>query len=57
MLEELRKLIYEVNLEFYRVFPFIGGVTHTHSINAVVLAQACLDIPVLGITHVDISMD
>lgn len=41
------------HLELYRAFPTIGGITHTHSINAVAFAQAGLDIPVLGTTHAD----
>ena len=28
------------HLELYRAFPTIGGITHTHSINAVAFAQA-----------------
>lgn len=41
------------HLELYRNFPSIGGITHTHSINAVAFAQAGLDIPALGTTHAD----
>ena len=41
------------HLELYRAFPAIGGITHTHSINAVAFAQAGLDIPALGTTHAD----
>ena len=41
------------HLELYRAFPSIGGITHTHSINAVAFAQAGLDIPALGTTHAD----
>ena len=41
------------HLELYRVFPAIGGITHTHSINAVAYAQAGHDIPALGTTHAD----
>ncbi len=41
------------HLEFYRNFPDIGGVVHTHSINAVAWAQAGKDIPALGTTHGD----
>ena len=41
------------HLELYRRFPRIGGVTHTHSIHAVVFAQAGMDIPALGTTHAD----
>lgn len=31
----------------------MGGVTHTHSTNAVAYAQAGMDIPALGTTHAD----
>ncbi len=41
------------HLELYRAFPSIGGVTHTHSVNAVAFAQAGRDIPALGTTHAD----
>lgn len=41
------------HLELYRNFPEIGGITHTHSINAVAFAQAGMDIPALGTTHAD----
>ncbi len=41
------------HLEFYRNFKDIGGVVHTHSINAVAWAQAGKDIPALGTTHGD----
>ena len=41
------------HLEIYRAFPEIGGITHTHSINAVAFAQAGLSIPALGTTHAD----
>lgn len=41
------------HLELYRVFPSIGGITHTHSVNAVAFAQAGVDIPALGTTHAD----
>ena len=41
------------HLEFYRNFPNIGGIVHTHSINAVAFAQAGRDIPALGTTHGD----
>ena len=38
---------------FYRNFPNIGGVVHTHSTFAVGWAQAGRDIPALGTTHGD----
>lgn len=41
------------HLELYRDFPDIGGVTHTHSINAVAFAQAGMAVPALGTTHAD----
>lgn len=41
------------HLELYRHFKDIGGVVHTHSINAVAWAQAGKDIPALGTTHGD----
>lgn len=37
----------ETHLALYRAFPEIGGVTHTHSVNAAAFAQAGLDIPAL----------
>lgn len=43
----------DTHLEFYRNFPNIGGVVHTHSVNAVAFAQAGKDIPALGTTHGD----
>ena len=41
------------HLVLYKVFPRIGGVTHTHSRFATVFAQAGRDIPALGTTHAD----
>ena len=41
------------HLELYRAFEDIGGITHTHSVNAVAFAQAGLSIPALGTTHAD----
>ncbi len=43
----------DTHLEFYRNWPDIGGVVHTHSVNAVAFAQAGKDIPALGTTHGD----
>ncbi len=37
----------------YQAFREIGGVVHTHSVNAVAFAQAGLPIPALGTTHAD----
>ncbi|UCC22334.1 MAG: L-ribulose-5-phosphate 4-epimerase [Planctomycetota bacterium] len=41
------------HLELYRNFDVIGGVCHTHSVNASMWAQACREIPCLGTTHAD----
>lgn len=41
------------HLELYKQYPQIGGITHTHSTNAVAFAQAGLGIPALGTTHAD----
>ena len=41
------------HLELYRAFKEIGGITHTHSTNAVAFAQAGISIPALGTTHAD----
>ena len=41
------------HLEIYRNFENVGGITHTHSVNAVAYAQAGKDIPALGTTHAD----
>jgi len=37
----------------YRAFESVGGIVHTHSINAVAFAQAGMPIPALGTTHAD----
>ncbi len=37
----------------YKNFPEIGGVVHSHSINAVAFAQAGMPVPALGTTHAD----
>lgn len=37
----------------YRAFSEVGGIVHTHSINAVAFAQAGIPIPALGTTHAD----
>ncbi|MBQ8140692.1 MAG: L-ribulose-5-phosphate 4-epimerase [Clostridia bacterium] len=42
------------HLYLYRAFPEIGGVVHTHSVNASVWAQAGRDIPAYGTTHADV---
>lgn len=41
------------HLELYRRYKMIGGVVHTHSVNAVAFAQAGMPIPALGTTHAD----
>jgi L-ribulose-5-phosphate 4-epimerase len=43
----------ESHRAFYLQWPSVGGVTHTHSSNAVAFAQARRDVPVLGTTHAD----
>ena len=40
-------------MELYKAFDNIGGIAHTHSINAVAFAQAGKDIAALGTTHAD----
>ncbi len=41
------------HLELYKAFHHIGGVVHTHSRWATILAQAGLPVPALGTTHAD----
>ena len=41
------------HLELYRAYPELGGVVHTHSLNATAWAQAGRDIPLYGTTHAD----
>ena len=41
------------HIEIYKAFPCVGGIAHTHSINAVAYAQAGIDVPALGTTHAD----
>ena len=41
------------HLELYRNFEVIGGICHTHSLNATMWAQACRGIPCFGTTHAD----
>lgn len=41
------------HLELYRKYPQIGGITHTHSVNAVAFAQAGIPIKAFGTTHAD----
>ena len=37
----------------YREFSEIGGVTHTHSVNATIFSQAGVELPCQGTTHAD----
>lgn len=41
------------HLAFYRAWPEIGGVVHTHSTYATAWAQAGIDLPNIGTTHAD----
>ena len=41
------------HLELYKGCKDIGGVVHTHSVNAVAFAQAGKPIPAVGTTHAD----
>lgn len=41
------------HLEIYKRYEQIGGITHTHSTEAVAWAQAGRDIPLFGTTHAD----
>ena len=41
------------HLELYRNFEAVGGICHTHSVNATAWAQGCREIPCLGTTHAD----
>ncbi len=41
------------HIEFYKAFPNIGGVTHTHSTYATSFAQAGVGVLPLGTTHGD----
>jgi L-ribulose-5-phosphate 4-epimerase len=41
------------HLELYRRYPTLGGIVHTHSIEASAWAQAQRPIPPLGTTHAD----
>ncbi len=37
----------------YSEFPDIGGITHTHSVNATIFSQAGRELPCQGTTHAD----
>jgi len=41
------------HLELYRNFKAVGGICHTHSVNATIWAQSCREIPCYGTTHAD----
>lgn len=41
------------HIEIYRAFSEVGGIVHTHSVNATSFADAGLSIPALGTTHAD----
>jgi L-ribulose-5-phosphate 4-epimerase len=41
------------HLELYRAYPGIGGIVHTHSTWATIMAQSGCDIPALGTTGAD----
>ena len=43
----------KTHLELYRKYNSINGIVHTHSVNAVAVAQAGMKIPALGTTHAD----
>lgn len=41
------------HVRLYAAFPNIGGITHTHSMDATSFAQANREIPCFGTTHAD----
>jgi len=41
------------HLLLYKYFEGVGGITHTHSTQATMFAQARVEIPCLGTTHAD----
>jgi len=41
------------HLELYRNFKTVGGICHTHSVNATMWAQANREMPCFGTTHAD----
>lgn len=43
------------HLVLYKVFPQVGGIVHSHSVNAVAFAQSGKPILPLGTTHADFS--
>ena len=45
------------HVQFYRDFPELGSIVHTHSEYATIWAQAGMSIPPLGTTHADYFND
>lgn len=43
----------KTHLVLYREFAEIGGITHTHSLNATIFSQAGRGLPCYGTTHAD----
>jgi L-ribulose-5-phosphate 4-epimerase len=43
----------KTHLHLYREFVEIGGITHTHSLNATIFSQAGRELPCFGTTHAD----
>jgi L-ribulose-5-phosphate 4-epimerase len=43
----------KTHLHLYREFAEIGGITHTHSLNATIFSQAGRELPCFGTTHAD----
>jgi L-ribulose-5-phosphate 4-epimerase len=43
----------KTHLHLYREFGEIGGITHTHSLNATIFSQAGRELPCFGTTHAD----
>ncbi len=43
----------KTHLHLYREFAQIGGITHTHSLNATIFSQAGHELPCFGTTHAD----
>jgi L-ribulose-5-phosphate 4-epimerase len=41
------------HVALYRAFPGVGGIVHTHSVEATAWAQAGREIPAYGTTHAD----
>ncbi|MCM8537603.1 MAG: L-ribulose-5-phosphate 4-epimerase AraD [Lentisphaeraceae bacterium] len=41
------------HLHLYKAYPQIGGITHTHSLNATAMCQMGQELPCIGTTHAD----